>query len=42
MTPADHMLINLGAADSAGTISDFPEKRKYSSKVISVQNTEKK
>lgn len=42
LTPADHKLINLDVADSAEIISEFPEKRKYSSKVISVQNMVKK
>lgn len=42
LTPADHKLINLDAADCAGTISDFPEELKHSLKDISVQNMVKK
>lgn len=38
LTPIDHKLINLDVADSAETISEFPEELKYSSKGISVQN----
>ena len=42
LIPADHKLINLDVADSAETISEFPEELKYSSKGISVQNMVKK